>query len=70
MQKKRKPNIFENIAHYTCAFQNNSLPLHPKAQRRGLEGGRCPPLGKPNHLTQSPVVAFKTYLKGVYYALF
>ena len=53
-----------------CIFAKNIVPLHPKAQRRGLEGERCPPLGKPNHLTQSPVVAFKTYLKGVYYALF
>ena len=27
MQKKHQPILFENIAHYTCAIQNNSLPL-------------------------------------------
>ena len=27
MQKKHQPIIYENITHYTCAFQNNSLPL-------------------------------------------
>ena len=27
---------------FSCTIQNNSLPLRPKAQRRGLEGGKCP----------------------------
>ena len=27
---------------FSCTPANFSLSLHPKAQRRGLEGGRCP----------------------------
>lgn len=30
MQKKRKPNIFENIAHYTCTFAFFVVPLQRK----------------------------------------
>ena len=48
-------------AIFICIYAKIIVSLHPKAQRRGLEGGRCLPLGKPNYLTQSPVVAFKTY---------
>ena len=29
MQKKRKPNIFENIARYTCAYTFFFVPLQP-----------------------------------------
>ena len=30
MQKKRNPIIFENIAHYTCAFAFFVVPLQRK----------------------------------------
>ena len=48
-------------AIFICIYAKIIVSLHPKAQRRGLEGGRCPPLGKPTCLTKTPVVAFKTY---------
>ena len=37
--------------------------MHPKVQRRGLEGGRCPPLGKPNCLTKHPSRGFQDIFK-------
>ena len=33
MQKKHKSNIFENIAHYTCAYTFFFVPLQRKAEQ-------------------------------------
>ena len=51
---------------HPCIVQKIIVILHPKVQRRGLEGGKCP-LSESQFVWQkTPVVAFKTYLKGVY----
>ena len=46
---------------FICTVRIFFVSLPSKVQRRGLEGGRCPPLGKPNAHPNTPVTAFKTY---------
>ena len=48
---------------FILSIQKKVVSLHPKVQRRGLEGGRCPPLGKPNRLTKHPSRGFQDIFK-------
>ena len=73
--EKKSPFVFSDtkgdfFCTISCRNEKNVVPLHPKAQRRGLEGGKCLLLESQIIWPNTPVAAFKTYLKGVYCALF
>ena len=45
--EKKSPFVFSDtkgdfFCTISCRNEKNVVPLHPKAQRRGLEGGKCP----------------------------